>query len=441
MFRVWFFRIVKKNASGVFVTEINGDAKSENFNHTLIYGRNGECIINFSTTKSKEFSFSGKIYPFMEGLYEGKVIVGEFFDPEKDYEISNFKIELKEKPVLSYSVYDIEENVSRDIEGQISIGDFKELYDKSVKEYSDFYKDSEYRMKYLDKIVHLHLQIKDDFSAPTEGVFDSDKLASIDVDESKSFARSLKTDLDDFSYSELRNFILTLKSSGTSGVYISTHGIDEAFFTTEGTQFQHSWSTPSFLAAKKTVKGLNHICYTKISMMDLQRGYSPIYGGINIFMRLDLKYGVMIEYVEGSGIARLYLDNNGLKLYRVKLAITKLRNSLSAIFKNRVLSADITAHHHDVTGLVAMVPYGQYVAGVWNFFSVMGTDQFVYSCYDFGDSVSEQLERYGEIVKGISMNTHSTIMFNEGDYVRISGDTKHSGLLWWTTAYSYWVKY
>lgn len=400
-------------------------------------------IISFSVEGIKDIKLTGDLYPFTEGLNKDKVILGEFEGVEDKYLISDFRISKLNKPIISFSVRDSNLGETYLLQASISEKEYNILNQVSKNIMESTIKDSENRMDYLDKLVQLDLGEKLSVSSG-QGIQGEQQVMINGFVSEKSIAKeSTKSSnvlLDDFTYTELREFIQELKSSGSSGVDISTAGISESFFTTTGWQHANEDSGTRFGASKYTSNNGGGVYYTRITMMDVKQGHD--YDGSTIFdtyLSMTIKYGVMIEYVQGTNTAKLYLDNYGLKVYNVELAISELRGNTNNIFTNRNITGQVYTNNYDITGLIGLIPHTQYLTAFWGVFSTEGTNQFMAGKYDFGDTVNEQIDTYGKVVRGISMNSNTTYMRNEIDRMRIEGEIRFSRTCTWGSNYKYWV--
>ena len=314
--------------------------------------------------------------------------------------------------------------------------------------------DGKKREAYLDKLVQLDTKFTESVPAKIEFKGNakvveakSDELNSLlrraEYDPERTFTASTssKTELDDFTYTELKNFIQALKNSGSNGINISSYSVAESFFTSTGYDFtDNNTSRPFHSGAKYTHNNGNDVYYTRLTMSDIESNNN--FRGSTIFdtwLSMTYKYGIMIEYIRGTNTAKLYLDDYGLKVYDVELALSQLNGNYNNIFTNRNITGSVYDNNYDVTGLIGLIPETQYLLAFWGVFSTEGTNQFNAGTFDFGNTVSEQLVKYDEVVRGISMDSNTTYMRSESDRMRIEGEIRFQSTASWSWGYNYWV--
>jgi hypothetical protein len=406
----------------------------------------------------KESIVKGTLYPFTEGLKNGKLILGEFAKIDEfvinDFRVAhnseNLGIEVIDKVASNKPLISVElitnngDTVS--IQSNISNSDFNRLFN-SLKTTAKLYeKDEKLREKYLDKLVQLDTGFNDIVTLDMEYVGEDSIERELEGESdtamfSVAAMSSSKTQLSDFSYTELKNFIVDLKNSGSSGINISNYGIAESLFTTTGYNFgDNNSSRPFHSAAKYTSNNGGGVYYTRLTMSDIE--FNNNFSGSTIFdawLSMTVKYGVMIEYVQGTNTAKLYLDDYGLKIKDVELAISKLTGNTNNIFINRKITGRVSDNNYDISGLIGLIPETEYLLAFWGVFSVEGTNQFNEGPFDFGNTVSEQLTKYNKVVRGISMDSNSSYMRSESDRMRIEGTIKFSTTCSYNWGYKYTV--
>ncbi len=414
---------------------VNNDSKGIIKNNILSYNGDNKCKISFAINGEKS-TLEGNLYPFMEGLYKGKLIVGEFSN--KKYRVDNFEIELKNKPEITYDIVDLKSNEKYRISSYLSEKDFINLYESQAKIYEELYKKNDYRDKYIDKIIKLHLNEK-----PTQSSaqFNNEVLNNDTLDNqltARNHITSSRSQLPSFSYYKYKRFFEKLKDSDYAGVDIESLGIPESFLTSNGWgHYNDTSSECKFAISKYTFDNGADVYYTRLTMLDIIQGKK--YGANQLFLQLGIKYGVMIEYAKGSNRAKLYVDDHGLKLKNVELAITKLRNNQNAIFTDRTVSGEVNNLSFDARGLIALIPYGEYLSTIWSAFTLEKTNIFESGIRSFGNTISEQEARYGKIVRGIAMDSRSTYIYHEDNFMRIEGTYNYYSNLKYNWAYKYWA--
>jgi len=405
------------------------------------------AVLKISGEKDTNIIFKGELYPFLEGLYKDELILGEF-EANGGYQVSEFRISTSDKTLMTFKLYDTVTSKEYSISAPVSEKKFTLINDSSRNTSVVLKANETSRIDYLDKLVQLDLKEKSKTSTVSTSTEELQteisgltEKVSVVAEKIATATKSSNTELDDFSYSDLKDFIEDIKSSGNSGVNISTTGISESFFTSTGWDHSGSWSSPMFKASKYTFNNGNGVYYTRITMMDLDVDNN--FSGSTIFdahITSAIKYGVMIEYVDGTDTAKLYLDDYGLKVYKVEFAIGKLTGDYDNIFANREVTGQVSEDNHDITGLIGLIPHTQYFTALWGTFSTEGTNQFQAGPYDLGSTVALQLARYDDVVRTISMNSNTTYMQDENDRMRLTGEIRFDNTVSYSSGMKYWVK-
>lgn len=394
----------------------------------------------FADKTSSLISIEGNLYPMLEGLYEGDLLLGEFECNSTDipYSVEYVRVEkenndkvtiIDEKSdddiILSISITNTLDGKNYLLQSKLAVADYNYIWKDAMSLYELNIANKLTREEYLDKLVCLdvgQVRAESDTSGYEETITSVGNNPSIVLAPSNS--RALKTSLDDFTYTELNDFINAVKNGGSSGVNISSYNISENFFTNTGWDGYSVAGWCPYSSKKYTHNNGNGVYYTRLSMLDVIQGndYNSGDSNFNAYLELEVKHGVMIEYVEGTNTARLYLDDYGVKIYNINMALGKLSGDYDNIFTGRTLSGNIQQSTYNITGLIGLIDELSFFVTLWSGYSNSETGQFNSGTRYFDSTVSAQLNRWNKVIREIKLESGTAYIMSEGTRINLSGD-------------------
>lgn len=365
----------------------------------------------------------GEFYAFPDGAYKDSMIIGNFESPDNDIEVVQVRLSAvsKEKlPVLDITVKDGQAGDVARTYGSISTEEFSELYAEAVNNSNSYLQKNENDLRaYKDFLVNLALGKEFCKSVESEAV--EAENVQLTSDPNELTTRALKSSLNDFSYTDLKDFIDELKKNNT--ISLSAYSLSQSFFTNTG--FEHVKDSDQYVASKYTHDNGGGVYYTRITLADLING--RILENKEIYYQMQYSMGVMIEYVEGTNFARLYLDNYGLDFKDVHLKIDKLGPSTNNIFIWWEMSGSVTNSNLNVVTLIGLVPKLSIASTMWSALEIYRTGPFDGGVVYFGETITEQVNRWGKVIRGIAFDSDNVYMESEGQMMTIRGGYSASG--------------
>lgn len=389
-----------------------------------------------SKTNDSSFDLVGKFYPFPDGIYENDVIIGSFEAQTDTVSVQSVKISKSQvggylradTPTLAVEIQNIDSGETYTTYGKVTEEKFSEMHALAMQNYYEFLKEND-NNDHAYKDFFVVLALGEEFSTPIEGeVVDSNLLAENEINSTKSTLAS-KTSLGDFSYTQLKNMLRALRSNNQ--ISLSAYGISPSFFTETG--FDEAGNASEFTATKYTYDNGGGIYYTRLTMADLKLDSSV---ANTLMYSIFYSFGVMIEYVEGTSTAKLYLDDYGLIFKNVQLEMD-LTGNTSNIFTSFRLDGTVNNSQHDVTGLVARVPEFSFVTTAWNAFVTEKTGKFGGGDILLGNTVNEQLHRWNMVIRGIAFDSEKVYIAYREDRMILSGRYNTGGTLRYNYDYRY----
>ncbi|MDF2542299.1 MAG: hypothetical protein K0S47_2017 [Herbinix sp.] len=411
-------------------------------------------------TKTLPVQLKGNFYPFVEGYYKDKMLVGEFTSINHELIIKNVRLDQKTdkkrmnlvssqyegKTLLTLEIMDNATQITYYLQSEVSQPIYNEIMEQSKILYKRFMEKGS-KEDYNKKIISLDLGetskklLNEQNEIVVKGGGSVTPYEEIPLAATGSIeSLATKSRLSNFTYSQLDTFIRAMKSSNTNGVSISTYSIAESFFTTTGwDNYTYSGGRPYYASNKYTHDNGNGVYYTRLTMLDvtMDNEYVSSVSYFDAYLSLMIKHGIMIEYVQGTGKARLYLDDYGLEIYNMQMSIGKLAGNYDNIFSQRNITGQVKQDNYDVSGLIGLVDELSYLVALWGVYTIDETDQFNAGPIDFGSTVSEQLARYDKVVRAISLDSNNTYIGDEGNRMRLEGTIRWKSTWSYDWGYSY----
>lgn len=439
-------KICGKKYSDTETSERLQSNTTSNLSGNVTINQGEDTVINSEVvdgTQKVVIELRGHFYPFTNGYYKDNTMVGEFTTLDKNFEVISVRIDKNASnkkmnvvstfndgsTLLTVKVKNIATNENYLLQSNLNNQEYKKMLNQSKRNHDKYMNVAKDEREYMDKIAKLDLgksvMTQSSHSEQVEKVETSDKVAS-QAPAMTMMVTGTKTSIGNFSYAELNRFITDLKNSGYNGININNYNISESFFTRLGWDDSCNTSTlPFYTADKYTSVDTNNIYYTRLSMIDVIHTNTWTTNTTNAYLEFQYKSGVMIEYIPGSGRAKLYLDNYGLK-YSTKMCLTKLNGNTNNIFINRSLYGNIASNSYNITGLIALIPQMQYITALWDAFTTSETGRFNSGVESFGSTPSEQISRWGKVVRGICLDAGSEYIYTTPQRFGLSGAIKWS---------------
>lgn len=437
--------------SNIMVEEIDSQSDSNaqdagnTSDGTLSITDNGSAIhLQFGDENEiTDFNLVGKLYPFTEGMYAEKKLVGEYEITSRNGSVDVEKVKfdkLEAGTAVSIRLTDNEIDKSYIVTGLIDDNDFSTLYRIGLQNKTQFLQERDNEnadTDYKDKIVWLDLG---DAAFPDEVGYaqggpvtynsgmDFDSLNK--EEPQNTSGRANKTTLDDFSYSQINNMIRGIRAGSLS---LSGYGISPDFFTETG--YQHTYAD-NFCASKYTHTTGDGIYYTRLSVLTIINGWKPEFQQIH--QQMAVESGIMIVYASGSNTATLYQDNYGLKIKNVGMKIDNLRGNVNNIFVYSRISGIVSDDSINIPILIGLVPKAKFFTTVWNAFKTHSTSTFSGATKHFDGTVAEQSSRYsGEVIRGIALDSKDVYMLYQGQHMLLEGGINLVGTAYWDYEWKY----
>lgn len=385
-----------------------------------------------SSSNLPSVTLTGEFYPFPNGVYEGSVVIGNFESSDNNTEVVQVRLSAtptEELPALDITVKNKQTGNEARTYGQIPVEEFSEIYAEAMNNYNRFLQENENDLKaYKDFLVSLALG--EEFSTPVES--DAFETEVLDLELSSTLStRASKSALSDYTYTQLKNFMTALKNNNT--ITLSSYNISQDFLTNTG--FDHVGDADYYAASKYTYDGGGGVYYTRLTLADLIAGTRT--SSQEIYYQMQYSLGIMIEYIEGTTFARLYLDDYGLEFKNVHLKIDTLGPSTNNIFVSWEMSGSVTNSSYNVVALIALVDELSVIATAWDAYELYRTGAFDGGVVYFDDTIEEQVNRWGKVIRGIAFDSDNVYMDCEGQRMTLTGGYSING----TPTYSIGFKY
>ncbi len=155
--------------------------------------------------------------------------------------------------------------------------------------------------------------------------------------------------------------------------------------------------------------------------------------------QIQYNWGVMIEYIEGTNFARLYLDDYGLKFKNISLGIGIQNQSANNFFVSLEASGRATTYSINLAPVIALVDDLTNLVAIWSTVKVNRTGVLNSGTRLYGNTIDEQERRWGKscVVRRIEFNSEHSYMDTEGQLMTITGGYSANG----TPTFSYEIDY
>lgn len=386
--------------------------------------QNGTTEITVPTEQNNTILLTGKFYPFTEGLYKDNLLVGDFISNMPDItvcsvridnNVTSYKTPLIDKNNVGSCVITIimmdSESQKLTIQGVLTDTIYESLYTIANKNKSNFLSSSKNtsRVDYLDMITQL------DIGHYTEDLNSSGHI------ESKG-TNSTTSNITNYTDVELSAFINAVRNSGYAGVDPEDYGISPAFLMNTGTQYTDAQktSTISYIAGKYTSMDPNQIYYSRLTVAGVTKSKTSTYAAIT----MEIANSIMVEYVPG-GVARMYLDDYGVRIKNIKLAVGDFRKgSTYGLITSSEMTGNVTNLNINVPALLGLTT-NKYVAilgTALDLCSYQYTHKFNQGPADYGDTESDQLANpvtNYKVVRAVTPSTGSAFILDAGQRMRV----------------------